>query len=169
MRRRGWIATLAMLAAIPATAQTSFPDLRGTWKGESGSIITDGGNAHHPGRPQSEPRLTSVPFTLTIDKQDGRLFFRQLFVAAIQRTGDRRNAARRQPVVCRHRRLCLRYLARTGPAGGLLSPNRHLRSGGVLHGNDQAALMQGAPSQACSARLRRSRSLLSAGQISSIL
>ena len=74
MRRRGWIATLAMLAAISATAQTSFPDLRGTWKGDSESIISDSGNPHHPGPSQSEPRLTSVPFTLTIDMQDGRRF-----------------------------------------------------------------------------------------------
>jgi hypothetical protein len=72
--RQGWIATFAMLAAIPAAAQTSFSDLRGTWKGESESIVTDGGNPHHPGQSRSEPRLTSVPFTLTIDKQDGRRF-----------------------------------------------------------------------------------------------
>ena len=74
MRRQGWIATLAMLAAIPAAAQTSFPDLHGTWRGDSESIISDSGNPHHPGPSQSEPRLTSVPFTLTIDKQDGRRF-----------------------------------------------------------------------------------------------
>jgi len=67
-------AALAMLAAIPAAAQTSFPDLHGTWRGDSESIISDSGNPHHPGPSQSEPRLTSVPFTLTIDKQDGRRF-----------------------------------------------------------------------------------------------
>jgi len=38
-----------MLAAIPAAAQTSFLDLRGTWKGDSESIISDSGNPHHPG------------------------------------------------------------------------------------------------------------------------
>src|SRR6266705_2160603 len=74
MGKRSWIVTLAALAATPAIAQTSFPDLRGTWKGESESIIADSGNPHHPGPPQSEPRLTSVPFTLTIDKQEGRRF-----------------------------------------------------------------------------------------------
>jgi hypothetical protein len=72
IRKWGWIVTFAALAAAPASAQTAFPDLRGTWKGESESIITDSGNPHHSGPPQSEPRLTSVPFTLTIDKQDGR-------------------------------------------------------------------------------------------------
>src|SRR5262245_13883377 len=74
MQKRGWIAMLAALAATPALAQTSFPDLRGTWKGESESIISDTGNSHHPEPAQKEPRLTSVPFTLTIDKQDGRRF-----------------------------------------------------------------------------------------------
>ena len=74
MRKWGCIVTLAALAATPAMAQTSFPDLRGTWKGESESIISDSGNPHHAGPPQSEPQLSSVPFTLTIDKQDGRRF-----------------------------------------------------------------------------------------------
>jgi hypothetical protein len=72
MRRWGLAVALATLAVAPAMAQTSFPDLRGTWKGESESIITDTGNPHHAGQPGSEPKLSSVPFTLTIDKQDGR-------------------------------------------------------------------------------------------------
>jgi hypothetical protein len=74
MRKRNWVVMLAALAATPAIAQTSFPDLRGTWKGDSESIIANGGNPHHAEPPQSEPRLTSVPFTFTIDKQDGRRF-----------------------------------------------------------------------------------------------
>ena len=58
-----------------AAAQSGFPDLRGTWKGVSETIVLGGGNPHHPpttGPP--EPRSTSIPFTLTIDKQDGRRF-----------------------------------------------------------------------------------------------
>ena len=74
MRNWIWIITLATLAAPPSVAQTSFPDLRDTWKGDSESIITDTGNSHHAGQPQGEPKLSSVPFTLTIDKQDGRRF-----------------------------------------------------------------------------------------------
>ena|SRR5215472_4312413 len=74
MRRSGWVVALVTLAAAPAMAQTSFPDLRGTWKGESESIITDTGNPHHAGQPGSGPKLSSVPFTLTTDKQDGRRF-----------------------------------------------------------------------------------------------
>jgi hypothetical protein len=78
MRKSGWIVALVFMAATPALAQTpapsSFPDLRGTWKGESESIVSHGGNPHHGTPPQSEPTLNSVPFTLTIDKQDGRRF-----------------------------------------------------------------------------------------------
>jgi hypothetical protein len=74
MLKWGSILTTAMLAAMPAVAQTSWPDLRRTWKGESESIITGTGNAHHAAQPQEEPRLSSVPFTLTINKQDGRRF-----------------------------------------------------------------------------------------------
>jgi hypothetical protein len=65
---------LALLVATPAVAQTSVPDLRGTWKGQSESIMAGGGNPHHPGSPQSGVRLGSVSFTLTIAHQDGRRF-----------------------------------------------------------------------------------------------
>ena len=63
----------ATLAAMPAIAQSPLADLRGTWKGESESIVSGTGNTHHPNSPQSA-RLTSVSFTMTIDKQDGRRF-----------------------------------------------------------------------------------------------
>ena len=68
------IIAITVLVALPAFAQISFPDLRGTWKGESESIVTGNANPHHDGAPQPEPRLTSASFTLTIDKQDGRRF-----------------------------------------------------------------------------------------------
>lgn len=60
---------LAIAAPItaPAFAQTKIPDLRGTWKGDSESIVLGGGNAHHSPTVQ-EPELRSVPFTLTVDK-----------------------------------------------------------------------------------------------------
>jgi hypothetical protein len=67
-------AVLAALPAIPAAAESAIPDLRGTWKGESESIVLGGGNPHHPATQPNEPQLRSVPFTLTIDKQDGRRF-----------------------------------------------------------------------------------------------
>jgi hypothetical protein len=55
-------------------AGSAIPDLRGTWKGDSESIVLGGGNVHHTATPSDEPELRSVPFTLTIDKQDGRRF-----------------------------------------------------------------------------------------------
>ncbi len=68
------IALLAALPALPAASQTAIPDVRGTWKGESESIVLGAGNPHHaPTRP-SEPEMRSVSFTLTVDKQDGRRF-----------------------------------------------------------------------------------------------
>jgi len=79
MRKLAWIVTLAALAATPAAlcgpaaAETAIPDMRGTWKGDSHSIVL-GGGAHHPDGKAGEPRFTSVPFTLVIDKQDGRRF-----------------------------------------------------------------------------------------------
>lgn len=72
---RTWtLVTLAALVASPALAQTNFPDLRGTWKGDSESMVAGSGNTHHAGSPQDPPRLTTLSFTLTIDKQDGRRF-----------------------------------------------------------------------------------------------
>ena len=65
---------LAALPAMPAAAETAIPNLIGTWKGESESIVLGGGNPHHPATQSNEPQLRSVPFTLTIDKQDGRRF-----------------------------------------------------------------------------------------------
>jgi hypothetical protein len=74
MWKRWCLVTLAIFVASPALAQSSFPDLRGTWKGESESIVTGAAKPHHTTSPQPEPRLTSASFTLTIDKQDGRRF-----------------------------------------------------------------------------------------------
>ena len=75
MSKLAWIVVFATLSAVPAAAQQSaIPDLRGTWKGNSESIVLGAGNPHHAAQPTTEPRLNSVPFTVTIDKQDGRRF-----------------------------------------------------------------------------------------------
>src|SRR6476659_9373355 len=74
MSKLAYLLTVAALAAIPAAAQTAIPDLRGTWKGESESMVLGGGNPHHAGTQANEPQLRTVPFTLTVDKQDGRRF-----------------------------------------------------------------------------------------------
>jgi hypothetical protein len=65
-------ALIALATVTTAAAQSAVPDLRGTWKGESESIVLGGGNAHHTVISASEPELRSIAFTLTIDKQDGR-------------------------------------------------------------------------------------------------
>jgi hypothetical protein len=95
MSKLAWITAFAVLATAPAAAQGTFPDLRGTWKGESETIIAGSGNSHHPTAQQPEPRLTSVAFTLVIDKQEGRRFSgtfssaraTELIVGVISRTG----------------------------------------------------------------------------------
>jgi len=78
MRKLAWIVTLAALAApsalsAAAAAETAVADMRGTWTGESQSIVM-GVGGHHPGDKAGEPRFTSVAFTLVIDKQDGNRF-----------------------------------------------------------------------------------------------
>ena len=73
MSRFAWIVALAALFAAPSAAQTAIGDLRGTWKGDSESIVL-GGNPHHAKTPANEPQLRSTAFTLVIDKQDGRRF-----------------------------------------------------------------------------------------------
>ena len=94
MSRLAWIVVLVTLTVAPAAAQHgAIPDLRGTWKGQSESIIFGTGNPHHAATPSAEPRLNSVAFTVTIDKQDGRVFAGtfssprgdEKFVAAISR------------------------------------------------------------------------------------
>jgi hypothetical protein len=65
---------LALTASTAALSQDATPDLRGTWKGDSESIILGGGNPHHQAPATPTPRLNSVPFTMVIDKQDGRRF-----------------------------------------------------------------------------------------------
>ena len=78
--RSGMLAALVTVALVASTtgraaAQQAIPDLRGTWKGQSESVIFGGGNPHHaPVTGPAAPRYSSVPFTLVVDKQDGRRF-----------------------------------------------------------------------------------------------
>jgi hypothetical protein len=96
MSKLVWITALALLAtATAATAQSAIPDVRGTWKGESESIILGRGNPHHRAAHAATPRLNSATFTLTVDKQDGRRFSgtfasarsSETVIAVIARTG----------------------------------------------------------------------------------
>jgi hypothetical protein len=74
MSKLGWLVMLATISAAPALAQDTPPDVRGTWKGDSESIVLGRGNPHHAGPKVSKPRLSSIQFTMTIDMQDGRRF-----------------------------------------------------------------------------------------------
>jgi hypothetical protein len=96
MSKLAWIVTFVALAAAPAAAESAIPDLRGTWKGESESIVMGAGNAHHSAAPSAGPRLNSIAFTMTVDKQDGRRFSGAFtsarendpIIAVISRTGS---------------------------------------------------------------------------------
>jgi hypothetical protein len=75
MSKLAWIAMSSwLLVGSTAVAQTGIPDIRGTWKGDSESIILGTGNAHHAAVGPATPRLNSIAFTLTVDRQDGRRF-----------------------------------------------------------------------------------------------
>ena len=104
MQKLALAALLAALASAPAAAQDAFPNLLGTWKGDSESIVLSGGNTHHPGKSR-EPRMSSVPFTLTIDKQDGRRDFRYIHLSQAQGSRDRGHLAQRHDLHGRRRRL----------------------------------------------------------------
>jgi hypothetical protein len=56
MSKFAWIVTFVALTAAPAAAESAIPDLRGTWKGESESIVMGAGNAHHSAAPAPGPR-----------------------------------------------------------------------------------------------------------------
>ena len=96
MVKLAWIVPLATVAAATvAVAETAIPDVRGTWKGESETIILGAGNSHHAATKPAVPRLNSVAFTLTVNQQDGRRFSGtfssarggEAVVAVISRTG----------------------------------------------------------------------------------
>lgn len=94
MHRLAIVVVLAAFTSSPAAAQDGFPNLVGTWKGDSDTIVLSGGNTHHPGKAPG-PRMSSVPFTLVIDKQDGRRFsgtfsstrHKETVIAVISRNG----------------------------------------------------------------------------------
>src|SRR5215213_6859058 len=60
---------------MPARGQCAIPDLRGTWKGESETVVLGGAHPRHPATQRPEPRFTSTPFTLVVQQQNGRRFY----------------------------------------------------------------------------------------------
>jgi hypothetical protein len=75
MSKLAWVVPFAtLMVATAAVAETAIPDVRGTWKGDSESIIQGAGNPHHASPKAASPRLNSIAFTLTVKQQDGRRF-----------------------------------------------------------------------------------------------
>ena len=144
MSRLAWIVLLATLTAAPAAAQQgAIPDLRGTWKGQSESIILGAGNPHHAAPPSTEPRLNSVAFTVTVDKQDGRVFS-HVFLAARQRKVRRRDLAQQHDFGGRRRWLYGRHGLGAKPHGVVLHAPVGNYAHGILHGADEAAVTRSA-------------------------
>ena len=157
MSKLAWIVVLATLTAAPAAAQQgAIPDLRGTWKGQSESIILGAGNPHHAAPPSAEPRLNSVAFTATIDKQDGRVFSGtfssprgdEKFVAAISRNNT--------ILVVDDDGYTVGHDLGAKPHGVVLPAPVASYAHGILHGADQAAVGDPPPLRKSAARLRRS-------------
>jgi hypothetical protein len=64
----------ALAASAAVAAEVSPSDVRGTWKGDSETILLGTGNPHHTPNQAPAAQLRSVPFTLVVDQQDGRRF-----------------------------------------------------------------------------------------------
>jgi hypothetical protein len=99
------------------------------------SIVLGGGNPHHPATQANEPQLRSVPFTLTIDKLEGR---RPSGTFSSARSSEKVIA-----VISRGGTILMAddegwYDARTQPLGALLSPRIGRLSDRILRGADQA-------------------------------
>ena len=99
MPKLAWMSLFAALATVPAIAETAIPDMKGTWIGERESIVLGRGNQHHRAKTATaaaEPRLSSVKFTMVVDKQDGRRFSgkwssprgTETIIAVISRSGQ---------------------------------------------------------------------------------
>jgi hypothetical protein len=69
------IVAFCVFTGAALAAEVAPPDMRGTWKGNSETIVLGGGNLHHAATAtKAAPEFRSVPFTMVIDKQDGRRF-----------------------------------------------------------------------------------------------
>jgi hypothetical protein len=95
MSKLARVCIIAAFAAVPAAAEPAIPNLVGTWTGQSESIVRGPGNPHHRAKAAAEPRYSSVPFTMVIDKQDGRRFSgtwssprsKETIIAVVSRSG----------------------------------------------------------------------------------
>ena len=83
----------ALLApATVASAQTDVPDLKGSWSGTA-EIVHRSEVAEHV-VPSAKPSYVTLPFTITIEQQEGRGFYWELGECASLRSADRQNPVR---------------------------------------------------------------------------
>src|SRR3954463_15518759 len=71
----GIITALLALATV-ASAQTAVPDLKGSWSGTA-EIVHRSEVAEHID-PSDKPSFLSLPFTITIEQQEGGVFVGRL-------------------------------------------------------------------------------------------
>ena len=67
-------AALVSMTAAVAHAQSTVPDLRGTWTGKGKSVVF-GNHPHHPGQQAvtDPPRVQDLEVTYVVEGQDGRV------------------------------------------------------------------------------------------------
>ena len=66
------LAVPAFMFAASVVAQSAVPDLTGTWRGTSETVVLGSGNTHHSEGQAQSAEVRQVPFTLVVDKQEGR-------------------------------------------------------------------------------------------------
>lgn len=139
MPKLAWTVAFALIGAVPAMAETAVPDLRGAWKGNSESVVSGGANPHHAAQ-SAETRFSSIAFTLTVDKQDGRRFGNVL-LGAHDRPSGRCDRPQRFDLHGGRRWIYRRYYSGAGPDRALLHARDTGSQGRLLHGADQATLV----------------------------
>jgi hypothetical protein len=83
------------LAGAPALAQSGFPDVRGTWQGDSEAVVAGATTHYAADSDGGQASFRTVPLTILIDQQDGRRFAgtvssaraNEQIVGVISRTG----------------------------------------------------------------------------------
>jgi hypothetical protein len=84
MPMKTWLltATLLVVGASVAQAQTAPPDLKGTWRGARKAVVF-GTNTHHPAAADMPaPRIREIDVTYVISGQEGALAWGYSFSAA---------------------------------------------------------------------------------------
>jgi hypothetical protein len=67
------IVAVGLAASSSAVAQQPYPDLKGTWTGQTHSL-RQGKTEHFPDTGETGPVFVEAPWTLVIDRQEGNRF-----------------------------------------------------------------------------------------------